>query len=149
MEANIAGYIKQGTVRQAEIRQRALDQDVIEIRNWNALFSEGEESELFQETEQEIKVIIHNEELTIEQKIGEVETLVTSTRSEANNRLIAAHEDRDERKKKQEEFEKSRLFWHRLFLGLQILGIIFLTSSEIVDKWKFLRKPSSLFSARF
>ena len=134
MEANIAGYTKQGTVRQAELRQRALDQDVTEIRNWNALFSKGEESELFQKTEQEIQVIIHNEELTIEQKIGEVETLVSSARNEGNNRLIAAHKNRDEYKKKQAEFEKSRLFWNLLFLGLQILGICLLTGSEIVDK---------------
>ena len=143
MEANIAVYTNQGRARQAELRQRALDQDINEIRSWNVLFSTGEESELFQKAEQEIQVIIQNEELTVEQKIGEVETLASSALDEANDRLIAAQENRDEHIKKQEEFEKSRLFWHRLFLGLQILGIIFLTSSEVVDKWKSLRKQSN------
>ena len=140
MEANIAGYTDQGRRRQTELRQRALNQDIKEIGNWNALFSKGEESELFQTTEEEIQQIVENEKLTIEEKIGEVENIRINTFNQASSRLAAAHEKRDEHKKKQGEIENSRLLWDRIFLCLQISGILLLSGSEIVEKL-FIKNP--------
>jgi len=47
IEANKAEYTGQEGESQIESRQGALDQDVTEIRNWNASFSKGEESDSF------------------------------------------------------------------------------------------------------
>ena len=134
MEANIATYTGQGRDSQIELRQKALNQDATEIRNWNVLFSKGEESELFQETEKEIQSIAQDEQLTIEKKLEKVEEILLNAHNHANKRLATAHQKRNEHKNEKEKLEKSRLIWNTIFLWLQILGIVLLTGSEIFEK---------------
>jgi len=135
MEANIATYTGQERKRQIELRQKALNQDATEIRNWNALFSKGEKSKLFQKTEKEIQDIAQDNKLSIEQKLEKVEKIQLNTRNQASERLTSAHQKRNKHKTQKEKHEKSRLAWNTIFLWLQILGIALLTGSEIVKNF--------------
>ncbi len=134
MEANIAMYSGEKRERAVELRKKALNQDATEIRNWNALFSKGETSELFQNAEEEVKKIATNTQLTIEQKLEKVENILVNARDEANERLRIAHQKRNEHKNKKGEFKKTHLLWNNAFMWLQILGLTLLAGSEIIEK---------------
>ena len=96
--------------------------------------SKGDKSELYQQSEREIQSIAQDNQLSIEQKLEKVEKIQLSAVNQAKERLATAHQKRNEHQIQKEELEKSRLVWNTIFLWLQILGVVLLTGSEIIEK---------------
>ena len=135
LESNLVVYFNKGKERINELRETALDRTRTLINNWARYLVDEIEPEIhYNDAQQKIESVFTMNDLSIEAKLKKTEEILTISQKDAVSRLKKHQENRDEHIITKMVYTKQFGIYKTIFVWLQILGLILLATSEIIEK---------------
>ena len=122
------------------LRKRAINQTSKLAKQWSTLLSDYDQKSIDPNLDNRLNDIVLNDSKSLLIKMEEVEAIWREQQNKASERFKIAHNERDSALSRKNTLDSKKQMWNSIFIWLQILGLIILSSIEIIDK--FIEKGS-------